>query len=260
MPRYFLNLSYKGSAYNGWQIQENTPKTVQQVLQEKLGKLLPEKQAFVTGCGRTDTGVHALDFYAHFDTLSEDIHSDPKDFLFKLNRALPNDIGIKQIYHVSEKANARFDAISRTYEYLITRQKKPMLLDRAWMVYGDLDFDKMNIASKKILQTSNFKSFAKSNDQPHDNDCIMMECEIKKNDSDSVWIFRIKANRFLRNMVRAIMGTMVELGKGKITFDEFEEIISKGDRSQAGMSAPAQGLSLVRVEYPEHIFISKQNG
>ncbi|MFN5182419.1 MAG: tRNA pseudouridine(38-40) synthase TruA [Bacteroidota bacterium] len=254
MPRYFLQLSYHGASYNGWQIQENTNKTVQQVLQEKLGKLLPEKVAFVTGCGRTDTGVHAQDFYAHFDTIAEGLHKDPKDFQFKLNRALPNDIGIKNVFLVSDKANARFDAKARTYEYLITRQKTPMLNDRAWMVYGELNFEQMLFATEKILKTTNFKSFAKSNDQPHDNDCIMMECSLTKDENDTLWKFKIKANRFLRNMVRAIVGTLVEVGKEKLNLEEFEKIITIGDRSMAGMSAPAQGLSLVKVDYPENIF------
>ena len=255
MPRYFLQLSYHGYAYNGWQIQENTVNTVQQVLQEKLGKLLPEKKAFVTGCGRTDTGVHAQDFYAHFDTSAEGLHLDPRDFMFKLNRALPNDIGIKKVYWVNDKANARFDARARTYEYLISRQKSPLLHDRSWMVYGELDFEKMKMAAKKLMETTNFKSFAKSNDQPYDNDCIMMECDLTRNADDTLWIFRIKANRFLRNMVRAIVGTMVEIGKQKINLTEFEDIISEKNRQRAGASAPAQGLSLVRVEYPENIFI-----
>ena len=257
MPRYFLQMSYHGARYHGWQIQENTSITVQQVLQEKLAKLLPEKEAFVMGCGRTDTGVHALDFYAHFDTSRSGLHHDPHDFMFKLNRALPQDIAIKKVHLVTEKANARFDAKARTYEYLISRQKSPMYSDRSWMVYGNLNYDKMKQAANQLLGIRNFKSFVKANDQPFDNDCLMMESDFYKNEDETIWVFRIKANRFLRNMVRAIVGTLVEVGKEKINLNDFTEIINSKNRQMAGMSAPAQGLYLVRVDYLDEIFINE---
>jgi tRNA pseudouridine38-40 synthase len=258
MPRYFLQLSYNGGRYNGWQIQKNTPRTVQQVLQETLGKMLPEKQAFITGCGRTDTGVHAKDFYAHFDTAREDLHVNQNDLMFKLNKALPHDIAIKKILLVPPRAHSRFDATARTYEYHITRVKNPLIHEYSWFVYGALDVELMQQATKIIFNTSNFKSFAKSNDQPHDNDCIMHECSISFQE-ENLLVFRIKANRFLRNMVRAITGTLVELGKAKITLEEFEKIISEQNRSSAGVSAPAQGLFLVKVDYPESVIGHKEH-
>jgi tRNA pseudouridine38-40 synthase len=254
LPRYFLNLSYHGGAYNGWQIQDNTTKTVQEVLQSAMGKLLPEKKAFVTGCGRTDTGVHAADFYAHFDTKRDDVHIDPKDFLYKLNRALPHDIAIKRILPVHEKASARFDAISRTYEYRICRYKNPFYNENAWLVYGELNLPAMENAAQIIAQTKNFKSFAKANDQPHDNDCIIYESRFIC--TDELLIYRISANRFIRNMVRAITGTLVEIGKEKILPQDLPRIISDKNRESAGLSAPAKGLSLVHVGYPENFFRS----
>ncbi len=254
MPRYFFQLSYNGGRFNGWQVQENTPHTVQQVLQETLGKMLPEKQAIITGCGRTDTGVHAEDFYAHFDTARTDLHLDPKDFLFKINKSLPREIAIKRILPVRDKTSSRFDATARTYEYRITRVKNPMLADFSWFIYGDLDLEKMRKACTIIFNTRNFKSFAKSNDQPHDNDCFIYECDIFYRE-ENLLVFKIKANRFIRNMVRALTGTLVDLGKGRIDLDEFAKIISDQDRKGAGMSAPAQGLFLVKVDYPEEIFV-----
>lgn len=254
MPRYFLQLSYNGTRYNGWQVQDNTARTVQQILQETLGKMLPEKQAFITGCGRTDTGVHAEDFYAHFDSIAEGLHLDPRDLMFKLNRALPPDIAIKKIHLVRGKASSRFDALSRTYEYRITRVKNPMRYDFSWMIYGELDVVQMQHAAKSLLAVRNFKSFAKSNDQPHDNDCLIYQSEIFY-EEDDLLVFRIEANRFLRNMVRALTGTLVEIGKKKISVSDLGNIISSQDRKSAGMSAPAQGLFLTKVKYPADVFL-----
>jgi tRNA pseudouridine38-40 synthase len=254
MQRYFLQLSYNGKKYNGWQVQENAPHTVQQVLQETLGKMLPEKQAFITGCGRTDRGVHAEDFYAHLDTARADLHADPNDFLFKVNKALPNDIGIKKILPVKEKASSRYDATSRIYEYRIIREKDPFLYDYTWHIFGALDFELMQKACEIILATRNFGSFAKSNDQNHDNFCIIKECRLFIRE-DGVWIFRIEANRFVRNMVRALVGTLINIGKGRTTIEELHAIIDARKRESAGMSAPAQGLFLVKVNYPDSIFL-----
>jgi tRNA pseudouridine38-40 synthase len=252
VPRYFLHLRYDGTAYHGWQLQQNTTRTVQHVLQQAMGKLLPEKQAFVMGCGRTDTGVHAEDFYVHFDTARADLHVDPRDFLFKLNRALPNDVSAFRVLPVMDKANARFDAISRTYEYRISRNKNPFLRDLSWMVYGPLNIEAMAKAANIIANVTDFKSFAKSNDQPHDNNCIIHESQIIE--SNELLIYRIKANRFIRNMVRAITGTLVEIGKGQLDPDDIHRIIADRNRASAGVSAPAQGLFLVKIEYPDSIF------
>ena len=217
-----------------------------------MGKLLPEKQAFVTGCGRTDTGVHAEDFYAHFDTSRNDMHFDPRDFLFKLNRALPNDVSAFRVLPVHDKANARFDALSRTYEYRISRNKNPFINDFSWLVYGPLNVEAMKHAAQIISTVTDFKSFAKSNDQPHDNNCIIYESQITI--QNELLIYRIKANRFIRNMVRAITGTLVEIGKEKMKPEDIHQIIAERNRESAGVSAPAQGLFLVKIEYPDSVF------
>lgn len=256
MQRYFLQLAYNGRNYNGWQIQLNTPRTVQQVLQETLGKMLPEKTVSIMGCGRTDTGVHASDFFAHFETERADLDDDPNDFLFKINKALPHDIAIKAIHKVVENANARFDAFARTYDYRIIRKKNPMMNDFAWLVYGNLDLDKMKKAAEVILKTRNFKSFAKANDQPHDNDCIIYKSEFLE-PSEGEIIYRIEANRFIRNMVRALTGTIVQIGRGKIALEDLDQIIADQNRESAGLSAPAMGLTLVKVKYPERIFLNQ---
>lgn len=259
MQRYFLQLSYNGKNYNGWQVQKNTANTIQQVIQDVLRKSLSVNELSIIGCGRTDTGVHAEDFYAHFDSEKIDLHQSPKDYLFKLNKMLPEDISIHKILPVKEKTNARFDAISRVYEYRISRTKNSFLHDFSWYIFGDLSFEKMAKASQIILNNTDFSSFAKSNDQPHDNNCIIKEAKIFIRE-DGVWIFKIEANRFLRNMVRAIVGTIVNIGKGKIAVEDLQTIIDNKNRKSAGMSAPAQGLFLTKVNYDNKIFMDLNNG
>jgi tRNA pseudouridine38-40 synthase len=250
MKRYFIRLSYNGTAYHGWQVQENTLLTVQQVLNEMLCRLLNE-DVFVTGCGRTDTGVHASDFFAHFDT-SHDLLADQAHWIFKFNNALPDDISVIQILKVNEKANARFDAISRTYKYVISRKKDPFQFDRAWYIYGDLDVEAMNKAASMLFEYTDFGAFAKSNKQAGTNFCKLYRAEWLQ--EEDLLVFTISADRFLRNMVRAIVGTIVLAGKKKISLQQFREVIESGERSKAGLSAPAQGLFLVKVEYPENYF------
>jgi tRNA pseudouridine38-40 synthase len=253
LHRYFIRLAYNGTAYHGWQIQENTTRTVQQVLNEIFSMLLNEK-VFVTGCGRTDTGVHAKDFYGHFDT-SVDLNTDHDKWLYKFNNALPADIAIKDILAVNESANSRFDAVSRTYEYIICRKKDPFEINRAWLLKTDLDINKMNEAAKVLFEYTDFTSFSKSNTQNFTNNCKILKAEWRV--ENDLLIFSISADRFLRNMVRAIVGTLADVGKEKISTEQFKKIIESKDRSNAGFSVPASGLYLVNIEYPEGYFNKK---
>jgi tRNA pseudouridine38-40 synthase len=248
VQRYFIQLSYNGTAYHGWQIQENTFRTIQQVINEMLSRLLNEP-VFITGCGRTDTGVHAKEYFAHFDC-THDLKEQEAKWIFKFNHALPSDIAIQKIFCVSEKANARFDAVSRTYQYYIHRKKNPFLTHRSYFMYFDLDVDKMNEAAAVLFDYIDFSSFAKSNTQNFTNNCKIYKAEwVEENE---LLIFTIAADRFLRNMVRAIVGTLINVGKGKISLEEFKAIIEKKNRSSAGLSVPACGLYLTTVTYPKN--------
>ncbi len=250
MKRYFIQLSYNGTAYHGWQVQENTYLTVQQVVNEMLSKLLNEAVT-VMGCGRTDAGVHASEYFAHFDT-SVDLLEDEAWWIFKFNNALPKDIAIQKILKVKENANARFEAVARTYEYHINRTKDPFRIDSSCFIYGDLNVAEMNKAAKVLFDYKDFSSFAKSNTQTGTNLCSLFKAEWRE--ENDLLIFTISANRFLRNMVRAIVGTMLEIGKGKITIEKFIEIIESKDRSRASFSAHACGLYLTKIEYPQDYF------
>lgn len=249
MTRYFIFFSFKGTSYHGWQIQPNAL-TVQKILDSTLSKILYEKIS-TSGAGRTDTGVHALVFCAHFDSSKSNL-ADKKNLIFKLNRFLPEDISITGIRQVLPDANARFSAISRTYKYYISKTKDPFRIGSCWYHYGDLNLDLMNKASELLLTHSDFTSFSRLHSDNKTNLCKIFHAgwEI----SGNILVFTIKADRFLRNMVRAIVGTMVELGKGKISLEEFGEIILSRNRSSAGMSAPAKGLFLEAIEYPDEIF------
>ncbi|MCW3102096.1 MAG: tRNA pseudouridine synthase [Bacteroidetes bacterium] len=250
MPRYFIQLSYNGTAYHGWQVQENTKLTVQETLNEMLSRLLNQAVS-VTGCGRTDTGVHAKDFYAHFDA-DADLLSTKEKWIFRFNQALPADIAISAVYRVKDDANSRFDAVSRTYEYRISRKKDPFGIDAAWFLYGHLDMDAMNKAAALLFDHTDFSSFAKSNTQSFTNNCRIYKAEW--NEEGDLLVFTISADRFLRNMVRAIVGTLAEVGKGKMSTEEFTAVIESRNRSNAGFSVPACGLYLARVAYPEGYF------
>lgn len=253
MPRYFIQLAYNGTNYNGWQVQENTPDTVQQVLQEKMSIILG-KPIEVVGCGRTDAGVHAKDYYAHFDFEHIDVaNSDTKE-VFKLNKILPKDIVVKKIFIVKDEASARFDAESRTYEYFIHRFKNPFIHESSLYVFGTLDFEKMNEASYFLLSVQDFTSFSKVNTQTFTNNCMVTFAQwIQINKEE--YVFKITANRFLRNMVRAVVGTLLEVGKGKISLDEFKTIVNNKNRSDAGMSAPGHALYLSHIQYPQSVFL-----
>ncbi len=247
MQRYFIQLSYNGTAYNGWQIQENTQKTVQHILNEMLSTLLNES-IVVTGCGRTDTGVHAKEFYAHFDSTILDLTTNHDKWIYKFNGALPPDIAIHKIIKVNEKSNARFDATSRTYQYIISRKKNPFEIDKAYFFNGELNITEMNKAAKALFDYTDFSAFSKSNTQTYTNDCKLLKAGWKE--ENDCLIFTISADRFLRNMVRAIVGTLIDVGKGKISVEEFKKIIESKNRSNAGFSVPACGLYLMKVEYP----------
>ncbi len=249
MPRYFLKLAFKGTAYHGWQKQENAH-SVQEELNSGLCMMLGGTVETL-GCGRTDAGVHAREFYAHFDAENE--ISDAKFFIYKLNKILPPDIAAAAVFKVSPLANARFDAISRTYHYQIVRRKNPFELDSAYYLYGALDIGKMNSASKLLFNFEDFTSFSKSNTQVFTNHCKVFKAEwYQKGD---LFIFEIKANRFLRNMVRAIVGTLLQVGRGELSENEFSGIIAAKNRSLAGFSVPAEGLFLTQVEYPDAVFL-----
>lgn len=249
MKRYFIHLSYNGSQYNGWQIQPEAPTvqgTLERCLSLKLGQPIE-----LTGCGRTDTGVHARNYYAHFDV--ENALDNLDDLVFRLNAFLPSDIVIHRIWEVDAKAHARFDAVSRTYHYYITQQKNPFHQNDAFYLYGDLDFEKMQQACDMLLDTTDFTSFSKLHTQVKTNNCKVMEARwfyIQPTGNEFLLVFRIKADRFLRNMVRAIVGTLLEVGKGKMTLEEFRETIEKRDRCSAGDSVPAHALFLEEVDYP----------
>ena len=244
--RYFIELSYNGSAYHGWQ---NQPKaiSVQEVLEQALTLLLKETIAIV-GAGRTDTGVHASQMFAHFDTNME---FNTVDLAFKLNSFLPKDIAIHDIFKVKPEAHARFDAVSRSYLYRISLKKNVFNVDAAYYIKQDLDVEKMKEASKILLQYKDFQCFSKVNTDVKTFNCNIMKAEwFFENDELH---FAIKADRFLRNMVRAIVGTLVNIGLGKISIDDLHAIIQSKNRSEAGFSVPAHALYLTQVTYPNSI-------
>jgi len=244
--RYFIELSYNGKAYHGWQNQPNAI-TVQQVLEEALSVLLNTKIE-VVGAGRTDSGVHASQMYAHVDV---DVELDISTLSYKLNSFLPNDIAIHDIYKVKDEAHARFDATSRTYHYKISTKKNVFNNDFAYQLQLSLDFEKMNEACKILLQYKDFQCFSKSNTDVKTYNCNIMEAKWVKEHNELIFI--ITADRFLRNMVRAIVGTMINIGLGKIEVKDLISIIESKNRSEAGYSVPAHGLYLIQIVYPESI-------
>lgn len=251
LQRYFLHLAYNGSAYHGWQRQENAL-SVQQLLEDSL-KLKLRQNISLTGCGRTDTGVHALSFYAHFDMENPLPAKSKNDWLMALNSFLPRDIVVFDILPVTATANARFDALSRTYQYVITRRKDPFLQHKAYYVFGKLDVKAMQQAADILKQYKDFTSFSKLHSQAKTNLCDIYEANWKE-DGDLV-VFTISANRFLRDMVRAISGTLLDIGKGKLHPNDIHDIIAAKNRGSAGMSVPAHALFLKELRYPEHIFL-----
>jgi tRNA pseudouridine38-40 synthase len=248
MNRYFLELSYRGSAYHGWQIQPNGI-TVQEVLEDALFKALRE-EIQVTGAGRTDTGVHATYFVAHFDT--PQLITDPDSTILKFNRILPNDIVVHSLQPVDSNTHSRFSATSRKYEYHVTLLKDPFRIGMSTRVHHQLDFEAMNKACRLLFEYSDFTSFSKLHTDTRTNDCIIKQACWERH--NNLWIFTIEADRFLRNMVRAIVGTLFEVGRGKMTLNEFRQVIEAKDRGKAGASVPAEALYLVDIKYPDELF------
>jgi tRNA pseudouridine38-40 synthase len=241
--RYFLELAYDGTKYHGWQVQQNAI-SVQELLNKALSTLL-RQPIETTGCGRTDTGVHAREYFAHFDTDKSEIEI-PK-FEISLNALLPHDIAIKNIIPIHADAHARFDATLRSYEYHIHFEKDPFLNGYSWLLRDKPNLELMNRAAAIIMEYSDFSCFSKSNTQVKTNNCKIVKAEWVQTDNGI--IFNISADRFLRNMVRAIVGTLM-VGKGEMQPEGIRDIIESKNRSNAGTSVPACGLYLTEVMYP----------
>jgi len=250
VTRYFMFLSFRGTAYNGWQLQPGKH-TVQGVLCKALGTVLNE-QVQITGAGRTDTGVHASFFAAHFDSKRNDLAGD-SHLLYNLNSVLPDDIAVNGIIRVKPDASARFDALSRTYRYTITTVKDPFIAETAWFLLWKLDTDLLNQASAILLKHNDFTSFSRLHGSNRTNICRVSYASWEKEGGKLV--FTITADRFLRNMVRAIVGTLIPVGRGKLSVNAFVDVIEGNNRGLAGQSAPAHGLSLTGIEYPGSLFI-----
>jgi tRNA pseudouridine38-40 synthase len=251
MSRYFLEISYDGTAYHGWQVQPNGI-SIQQAIEEKLAVLF-KQPIQITGSGRTDAGVHAMRQYAHFDC--EQLPCTKDELAYKLNRMLPIDISVRDVYKVTDTAHARFDATLRSYHYHISFVKDPFRYKYRYSLWQPLNVPLMQEAAKMLFNYQDFASFCKYN---HDAKTTL--CKIQK----AEWVespgqlnFIISSDRFLRNMVRAIVGTMVELGNGKISLEDFKQVIEAKDRQAAGFSSPAAGLFLAEVHYPEEIWVKE---
>ena len=248
--RYFIYLAYDGANYHGWQIQPNGI-SVQECLLKALATFL-RREIEVIGAGRTDAGVHATLMVAHFDFEGDAL--DVELVADKLNRLLPPDISVYQVRRVKSDAHARFDATARTYKYYITTSKNPFNRQYRCRIHGNLDFKRMNEAAQELFDYSDFTSFSKLHTDVRTNICRITMAEWTQVD-EVTWVFTIRADRFLRNMVRAIVGTLLEVGRGKMTVQDFKQVIELQDRGKAGTSAPGQALFLVNVEYPENLFI-----
>ncbi|MDR1201902.1 MAG: tRNA pseudouridine(38-40) synthase TruA [Tannerellaceae bacterium] len=248
MNRYFIYLGYNGKNYNGWQVQPNGI-TVQATIEEALA-ILFRSPVPIVGAGRTDTGVHARMMVAHFDW--HEPLTDLSSLTEKLNRILPKDIAIDKMLPVKEDAHARFDALSRTYNYYITTRKDPFTYELAYKIHGVLDFDAMNNACEILYDYIDFTSFSKLHTDVKTNHCRISHARWEQ-DGDT-WRFSITADRFLRNMVRAIVGTLIEVGRGKLSIQGFSAIIEAKDRGRAGMSVPGHALFLTDISYPDELF------
>lgn len=245
--RHFITLSYDGTAYHGWQIQPNGS-SVQETLEQALTTLLREEIS-VVGAGRTDAGVHALKMIAHFDT---EVEVDCLRLTDKLNRILPPDIAVQCVQPVRADAHARFSATSRTYHYYVSTAKDPFIRHRAMRLFHAPDFGQMNEAACRLFEYTDFTSFSKLHTDVATNNCRIMQARWEQV-GEHEWRFVIQADRFLRNMVRAVVGTLLEVGRGKMSIDEFCRVIEKKDRCSAGTSVPAHALFLVDVTYPDGI-------
>ena len=241
--RYFITFSYDGTAYHGWQIQPHSV-SVQEEIQKALSTLL-RRPMEVVGAGRTDTGVHARNMFAHFDSEYE---LECPQLVYKLNKLLPRDIAVQQVERVADDMHARFSAKSRTYHYYVHLDKNPFLRSYSWQVYGNPDFELMNRAAAVLMEYTDFTSFSKVNTDTKTNDCTITEAHWDRV-ADGQWRFTITANRFLRNMVRAIVGTLMEVGRGRMTIEQLRNVVDAKDRCRAGDSVPGNALFLVDVKY-----------
>lgn len=242
--RWFLRLAYRGAPFHGWQRQPNAP-SVQQTLEEALSKIL-RKDIKVTGAGRTDTGVNAAEMYAHFDY--PDPITKPDKFLRSLNLIIGRDIAVYDLIPVKYDAHARFDAVSRTYKYFVNLSKNPFNYQLSWLATSTLDVEAMNEAASLLLETDDFTSFAKLHTDNKTNICHVSHARWEI-EGDQL-IFTISADRFLRNMVRAVVGTLIDVGRGKLRPADFRDIIAKKDRCAASTSMPGEALFLWKVSYP----------
>lgn len=243
MQRYFITFTYDGTAYHGWQIQPNGD-SVQEELQKALSTILRETIE-VVGAGRTDAGVHARRMTAHFETEAD---FDCAQLAYKLNRLVPRDIAVYDVYPVDADMHARFSATLRTYHYYIHTRKNPFLRHYSCELHYQLDFDLMNQAAARLLAVDDFGAFCKAHADVKTTLCNVTEA-VWVRDSDDAWHFRISANRFLRNMVRAVVGTLIEVGRHRMTLQQFDDVVASGSRSNAGESMPGNALFLEDVKY-----------
>ena len=253
--RYFILLSYDGAAYCGWQRQPDAP-SVQQTVEQTLSTLLRE-QVEVVGAGRTDTGVNASRYVAHFD--SENV-KDCAQLVYKLNLILPKDVAVQRVWRVGVEAHARFDAVEREYTYYISQRKNPFRRYSAWQYYVPLDVERMNGAARALMEWEDFTTFDKLNSNKKTNICHVTRADWRRAAEDEdLLIFTIRADRFLRNMIRAIVGTLVDVGRGRYTVEEFREILHSCDLSRSSAGAPAVGLFLSDVRYDERVEYKEEN-
>lgn len=242
--RYFMQLSYRGAPFHGWQSQPGEV-TVQSVLEDALSMIL-RRPMKITGAGRTDAGVNARMMVAHFDV--DPPLADPAGLVRKLNAVVGKDIAVQKIWEVAPDSHARFDAVSRTYHYYAVTEKTPFFYPLSWKAPATLDFETMNRAAEILLETSDFTSFSKLHTDVRTNICRVSYARWERL-GDHEWVFVITADRFLRNMVRAVVGTLVEVGRGKMSIERFREVIDRRDRCAAGTSMPGEALFLWEVKY-----------
>lgn len=249
--RYFIEIAYKGTQYAGWQVQKNKP-TIQGILNAALSTILNSSISCI-GAGRTDSGVHCLQTFAHFDTAD----FVPVDFIPRMNKLIPKDIAVKNIYTVHPEAHARFDAISRSYEYHIHFEKDPMKQDLSFLFpFPPLDIEAMKKATNLLTTFEDYKSLSKLNKDLKTTLCKIHNAHWETKQGGTDLIFYISANRFLRNMVRRIVGAMLMIGKGKISIEEFKQVMELKKSFRINISVPPQGLYLTEVKYP---FIQNKN-
>lgn len=247
MQRYFISISYQGTHFHGWQLQENAH-TVQEEIEHCL-TLIMKETIRTTGCGRTDTGVHARFYIAHFDVRKKYSQDEIIKLIRKVNMFLPETVVVHQMVPVSDEFNARFSAVERTYKYFISRKKNPFIKDFSFEYLADLNIRMMQLACNVIRQYDDFTSFSKSGGNSKTNQCKILSAAWTEHSREGLLVFTITADRFLRNMVRAIVGTMLDVGRGKISLDDVRKIIVSRKRSDAGASVEAKGLFLWDVQY-----------